>query len=984
MKLEHFYENASILHIGTEQTRCYYMPITPEGKSEAVRLSGCNWKFSWYEDVEAVPENFYRGDFDDANFDELYVPSCVQMKGYDRNQYTNVAYPFPYDPPFVPDENPCGAYIKEFEVKKEGGKKYLYFEGVDSCFYLWINGVFAGYSQVSHSPSEFDVTNFVHMGTNRMAVLVLKWCDGSYLEDQDKFRMTGIFRDVYLLERPEKFLKDFRILTEMDWKENFGCIKVEAEKMEGNPSIVCSLYDMEGMLIGELPLTSGKACFMIPQPHLWNAEIPYLYKLELRSKDEVIHQKVGIRTIEVKDGVIYINRQNVKFLGTNRHDSSPFDGYSVTKEHALEDIRMIKAHNMNAIRTSHYPNAPWFPELCDEHGLYMIAESDIEIHGTTTIYGGSASKTYGLLAQDPRFEEAILDRVQRNVIRDKNHCSIIFWSLGNEAGMGENFEQAGRWVKSYDRERLLHYENSHWKTGIHQNDDSMLDVESRMYASPQWIDDYFAGDKPRKPFVQCEFIHAMGNGPGDIKEYMEQIYKYDGFAGGFVWEWCDHAVYLGDTEDGKKKFGYGGDSGEDLHDGNFCVDGLVYPDRKPHTGLLEWKNSIRPAVIKAIDLRMGLFAITNRLDFTDLKDYLYVVCEIKEEGNVIARAIIDTIHAKPHEETFFDVAIPKGFTKNATIMFQYYRKFSSGLLEKDLFLGFDQFVLHEAESLESLAQGGTISCKTSERFIEITGDGFCYTLDQRSGLFVSMKKGEQELLLNKMEWNVYRAPCDNDRNINWKWMEAGYDRMRPKVYEIFAGEQNGIVRVHMNLSLAANCIQPFLYIAADWVIDGTGTCHLELQGKRNTEFPFLPRFGVRMMLSKENPMVTYYGYGPQESYIDKHQAAYLDLFTQSVYDMHEDYIMPQENGSHYGTRYAMAGGLKFTSNRPFSFQALPYTREELTKKNHNYELVYADGMEVSVDYKNSGVGSNACGPELAKAYRLDEASFQWIISFSFL
>lgn len=977
MKLEHFYENPSILHIGTEQTRCYYLPNTVDGKSEAVKLSGKNWKFSWYPYPEAVPEEFCKAEFDASSFDELYVPSCVQCKGYDHQQYTNVKYPFPYDPPYVPDDNPCGAYVTDFEVKKETGKKFLYFEGVDSCFYLWINGVFAGYSQVSHSPSEFDITKLVHTGTNRMAVLVLKWCDGSYLEDQDKFRMTGIFRDVYLLERPESFLKDFRIQTEMDWKEKFGCIRLEAEKMEGNPSIVVSLYDAEGTLLGELPLTAGKACFMVHDPILWNAERPYLYRLEMKSKEEVITQKAGIRTIDVKDGVIYINRQKVKFVGTNRHDSSPFDGYSVTKEHALEDIRLIKAHNMNAIRTSHYPNAPWFPELCDQYGLYMIAEADIEIHGTTNIYGGSQEKTFGLLAQDPRFAEAIVDRVQRNVLRDKNRCSVIFWSLGNEAGMGRNFEEAAKWVKEYDPERLTHYESSWWTTGTHKNDTSNLDVESRMYASPEWIDEYFAGNKPKKPFVQCEFIHAMGNGPGDIREYVDQIYKYDGFAGGWVWEWCDHAIYLGDAEDGRKKFGYGGDFGEFPHDGNFCVDGLCYPDRRPHTGLLEWKNCIRPAVVAAIDPRLGLFRVTNRLDFTNLKDYLYIVCEVKEDGRLVAREKVDNLNVAPHEDAFFDLALPKNLKGNATITFRSYRKHADGLLPENHYLGVDQFLVHEENKETELTAGEGISVAETDRMILVSGENFRYTIAKKSGLFLSMKQGEKEKLLAPMEWNAFRAPCDNDRNVENSWKNAGYDRAEPKVYQIFAVAQGGMAAVHMELSLAAVYRQPFMRIYADWQIDINGVCRLSLWAKRNTDMPFLPRFGVRMMLDKENPTVSYYGYGPQESYIDKHRASYLDLFTEGLDEMHEDYIRPQENGSHYGTRYVTAGGFRFSASRPFSFQASPYTWEELASKRHNYELEKAEGMVFSIDYKVSGVGSNACGPALAPAYRLDEESFTW-------
>lgn len=1012
MLVEKHYENLNTLHIGTEDNRCYYMPYGPKGEEQFKLLSG-TWRFSYYNNITEVPEGIITEDSVGSSFTDIPVPSCIQNFGYDQHQYTNVRYPFPYDPPYVPEDNPCGVYIKSFELTKEEvqQKLFLYFEGVDSCYYVWLNGKFIGYSQVSHSPSEFLISQAAGEGENRLVVLVLKWCDGSYLEDQDKFRMTGIFRDVYLLKRPENYIRDFRILTDMDWDSNKATITYLPESVVGSPYGSINLYDAEGHLVSseEADLTKQRE-FIIDKPVLWNAESPYLYRMELVTEQEKLIQKVGIRTIEIEGDCILINKQKVKFLGTNRHDSSPYDGYSVTREHALKDILMIKQHNMNSIRTSHYPNAPWFPELCDEYGLYMIAEADLEIHGTSTIYKGSQEETYGLLAQDPAWEEAILDRVQRNVIRDKNHCSVIFWSLGNEGGYGSNLENAGRWVKSYDATRLTHYESSIWVTGTHKNDVSMLDVYSRMYASTSCIDEYFAGDKPRKPFIQCEFVHAMGNGPGDIKDYVDRIFKYEGFVGGFVWEWCDHAVYQGKTEDGREKFGYGGDSGEIYHDGNFCVDGLVYPDRRPHTGLLEWKNSIAPVRIEmlgkeSINKKEYSFRITNRLDFTNLKGNFSIAYEIKSKGQLMKSGILECPDCAPHDQ--IELTIPEDLAALAKLEACYIKLTcltarDSKIFNKAAELGFDQFRLNPVyiTDEERLHQEGEkllqdegkqsqgkeaysgVTLKEDESSISIEGEGFRYKLAKKSALFTHMELHGKELLLEPMAWNVFRAPTDNDRNIQIEWIKAGYDRPTTKVYSITAEKKEGLIQIHGKASLASVGIQPYVRFNFTWEIHNNGAARLKLHAEKDPIFPYLPRFGILMHLDSNSNQVTYFGYGPTESYVDKHRACYIDLFETTVEELHEDYIKPQENGSHCGCREVRIGELSCTSTKDFCFNASRYSIEELSTKKHNYELVPDEGIYLCLDYKQSGVGSNSCGPELLPAYRLDELFFDWDILIS--
>lgn len=985
MILEKFYENPETLHVGTEENRCFYMPLDLQEKENARNLSGIDWKFGYFPCVEAVPE-FQRKDFDEEQFGRIEVPSCWQMLGFDQKQYSNIRYPFPFDPPYVPDNNPCGAYIKYFDISRSEAKEeqFLYFEGVDSCFYVWINGKFVGYSQVSHSPSEFNITGKTKTGMNKLAVLVLKWCDGSYLEDQDKFRMSGIFRDVHLVFRPKEYVRDFTVTTPVDFAENTARVEVKLDSIVGEPQVVCELWDKD-TLLGECEAQDGSAAFTVEEPVLWNAEEPYQYTLKIRTPEELLVQKVGIRTISIKDGVVLINERPVKFKGVNRHDSSPYTGAVVSRVDAMFDLRIMKEANINAIRTSHYPNAPWFPQLCSEYGFYLIAEADMESHGAESVYGGSMEGTFSYFAEDPRFKDSIMDRVQRNVIRDKNCSSVIFWSLGNESGYGTNFEEAGRWVKNQDPTRLLHYESVHFEPEGHQKDESMLDVESHMYASTQMIDDYFAQPGEKKPFVQCEFIHAMGNGPGDIEDYMQQVYKYDGFCGGFVWEWCDHATYEGRAENGKEMFHYGGDAGEFPHDGNFCMDGLVYPDRRPHEGLYEWKNAIRPIRAELTDRKKGIIRLHNKLDFRNLKDYIYLRYEIKKNGVLMEEGILDELEAEPHGSMDITLKLPAKTEERCYLRLTYYQKAKDKLTQVGHEMGFDQFALSEEKEKEPAFEN-----KGEPLTLTETPEAFClgneflhYEFGKKEGNFIRLERHGEALVTAPVEWNVYRAPTDNDRNIVNVWKEAGYDRSVVKVYACEAKLRQGIVTITCDFSIAALFIQPFLRLHAVWTINGNGEIRVTVDGKRDTSFPFLPRFGLKFCLPEKQQEVSYFGYGPHESYCDKHQASYMDVFHTTVPELHRDYVRPQENGSHYNCLTMKVGNLTARGRKPFSFNASEYTIEELAAKKHNYELEKAGCVVVCTDYKQSGVGSNSCGPQLLPQYRFDEEEFSWEMLYCF-
>lgn len=996
MKLQNYYEDLHTLHINTMDMRCYYVPQSGDGSCRSRLLSGSDWQFAYYESVEDVPDSFGQDACPMDAFLPMEVPSCWQMKGFDQKQYTNVRFPFPYDPPYVPDRNPCGAYVKAFTLTEEEAafRQFLYFEGVDSCFYVWVNGQFVGYSQVSHSPSEFEITPYTTAGSNRLSVLVFKWCDGSYLEDQDKFRFSGIFRDVSLLFRPAAFLHDFTVLTPVDLEAHSAALTLRFDRILGDAAslspITCTLWDAAGVRIGSAASSGETVTIPVPDPILWNAEAPYQYTLTLETPSEKIVRKVGFRTISVENGKILINGSAVKFRGVNRHDSHPVKGAAVSREDVMTDLRLMKEHNINAIRTSHYPNAPWFVELCSEYGFYLIDEADLECHGTMTFY--RSQDAFGLLAQDPDWAEAFLDRQQRNVLRDKNECSVIFWSLGNESGYGPNFEDAGRWVKACDPTRLVHYEGSIWETGGYKNDVSMLDVMSRMYASPEEVRAYCEDVRTRKPFIQCEFVHAMGNGPGDMEAYVSQMYQYDKFCGGFVWEWCDHATYEGMTDPAdspdhtaKAIYHYGGDAGEFPHDGNFCMDGLVYPDRTPHTGLAEWKNVIRPVRAALSSLEEGRILLTNTQDFRDLSDTVTLRYEIKKDGALLAEGNLETPRTAPHETEEIRIPGLSSLAGARTFLTLFYsQKDARPLTPAGHPLGFDQLPLF-VEAQDALpaamelpaAKAGTLSLEACAGGYLFTSERIRYRFDRRYAAFTQMQRDRQDLLEAPIAWSVWRAPTDNDRYAKEDWYAAGYDRVQTKVYDCQAACDGQTGTVTCDFSLASVYRQPFLRIHAVWKVNADGVITLSVTAHKDPIFPFLPRFGLRLVLPETEQQICYHGYGPLESYMDKHQASRIDVFHTTVEKLHEDYIRPQENGSHWHCYEMQAGRLHVSGSRPFSFNASCYTEEELTRKAHNYELEKSGHVILHLDYGMSGLGSHSCGPELAEACRLNDEVIRW-------
>ena len=1002
MIVPRYYEDLSVLHENTMPARAYFIPaskrmdnlVEHREESDRMQLLNGTWKFQYFNSIYDVQEPFFEKDYDTENFDEIQVPSVWQMAGYDTHQYTNIRYPFPFDPPYVPQDIPCGTYAHTFVYHKDENapKAFLNFEGVDSCFYVWINGSYVGYSQVSHMTSEFDITDLLRDGENSIAVLVMKWCDGSYLEDQDKFRMSGIFRDVYILKRPKQAISDYHIKTRIEDM----LAKVEIEMKFYSPlNVKISIEDRNGAVVAIGSIAEeGTAVLEIASPELWNTENPYLYKLILETENEVIVDHIALRKIEIKDQVIYLNGQKIKFRGVNRHDSDPVTGFTISREQLTTDLMLMKQHNFNAIRSSHYPNAPFFYEMCDKYGFMVIDEADIEAHGPFMIYRKEDTdynrfkRWNEKIADDPVWEEAIVDRVKLMVERDKNRFCIVMWSMGNESAYGCNFEKALEWTKNFDPDRITQYESARYRNYDETYDYSNLDVYSRMYPALSEIQEYLDKDGS-KPFLLVEYCHSMGNGPGDFEDYFQMIQDNDKMCGGFVWEWCDHAIAHGTAENGKTIYAYGGDHGEEIHDGNFCMDGLVYPDRTVHTGLLEYKNVYRPARVISYDKESGELVLHNYMDFDDLKDYVKISYELTQDGLVISKGKLPEVSAAPHSEGKINLKINVPESGKCYLKFIYHLKKELPLLDEDHILGFDEIEVSQKDAKCQLAEkwfektvtDSELQVSEDDTQIHIKGREFAYTIDRRTALFTEMKFAGREYLNHPMELNIWRAPTDNDMYIKSEWKKAHYDKAYTRAYttEVVQGKHG--VKITSHASVVAETVQKILDVTITWKIEAAGKIDADIAVTKDDEFPDLPRFGVRMFLDKKLSAARYFGMGPQESYCDKHQAASHGLYQANVDDLHEDYIRPQENGSHYDCEYVELNnsryGIVVSAENAFSFNASYYTQEELEKKTHNYELTESDSVVFCVDYALNGIGSNSCGPVVLDQYRFDDVLFRF-------
>ena len=970
-----FHEDPAKLHIGTLTDHCYFIPFGKEQDAFSERessrffeLLNGEWDFAYYDSIVDMPDDFINAAFPA----KLTVPSNWQLHGYDKAQYTNVCYPIPYDPPYVPDDIPVGVYRRSYTYQSDGLRKILCFEGADSCIYLYVNGRFAGYSQVSHHTSEFDITGLLNEGENVITAAVLKWCDGTYLEDQDKFRLSGIFRDVYVLSRPEKRIENYRMTAEPDSTMKFGIFRISVQGADAE----VRLYDGDKLICEGTVPDGGTFERTVGDVKLWSAESPCLYRLEIETDSELIGEKVGFRKVCIEDGVLKLNGKHIKIFGVNRHDSYPDTGYYADRAKMRRDLTLMKLHNINAVRTSHYPNAPEFYAMCDELGLYVIDEADIESHGCVNVYNDlhwrdkDGYNGIALIAKDPQFRDAILDRERLLVTRDINRPCVIFWSLGNESGYGENFREAAKLIKQLDSTRPVHYESTH---KLDDTPDDVLDVVSEMYTSPADIGKFLAKEDEKRPFILCEYCHAMGNGPGDLEDYHDLFMTSDRLCGGLVWEWADHAVILGYTDDGKPEYGYGGDSGERHNDGNFCMDALCYPDRTPHTGLLEVKQAYRPVRVTACRTD-GTFVITSLLRFIDAGEYLDCKWELMSEyGALLCGSFTFSVPPMGETEIVIPEAAETAFDNDAYIRFIFTAKNGYGAFPDGAEVCFDQLKIYTAKKAETPVSGKAPTFTGTPLEYRISAGNISYVFNRRTAQFDCIAVNGENILAKPMEYNFFRAPVDND-TMKGDWYSAHLNDYIVKVYETDIAEEENCAVIRVKQSFGWSIHQPFAKMTAEYRIDGNGALDISCSAETSNKVEFLPRFGLRMFVPKSFENVSYWGYGPHESYIDKHLASYFGYFTAKVSEMHEDYIKPQENGSHYGCEMMSVAkkdtALIFEAHDGFSFSASEYTQEELANKRHNFELEKSEYNVICADFAMAGVGSHACGPELAEKYRI--------------
>ncbi len=1038
MKIANYYDNPSMIHVNTMPDRAYYFPFTKEDEAISktrehsdnfYSLNG-RWRFDYFKSVDEIPEEYILCDFDYSSCGGIDVPGCWQPQGYDEYHYVGARYIMPCNPPYTPQENPCGVYIRDFDYEevKEFPDIELTFEGVDSCYYVWLNGEFVGFSQVSHSTSRFDVTDKLRKGTNRIVVLNLKWSFGTYFECQDKFRMTGIFRDVYLLRRAKSRIEDFTVRTEIADEKNIASVMIDFHfRGKAGEKIDVSLINPNGGLIDrnvrdvEEKMTVS---FAVEKPKLWTAETPELYKAIIKYSGEVIVQNIGLRDIQVISGIMCVNSSPITLKGVNRHDYNSRTGYTISKEQMVQDLRLMKQHNVNAIRTSHYPNSPVFLEYCDQYGFYVMSEADLELHGLAFSEAQSFFEEVNIYSQhcpvlndDPFYYDAFQDRISKLIKTNKNHCSVIIWSLGNESGWGRNLKKAAQWVKEYDPTRLLQYEGLYPPVES-KPDYEELDILSRMYVSTEWIkskyegydydvknelisqpdeltEEYYSQGMKRMPFVLIEFIHAMGNSCGDAEDYFKCIYKYDCFAGGFVWEWCDHARYIGDSPEGRPKYWYGGDSDEYPTDGNFCIDGLISPEMKPHTSLLEYKNVIRPA---RAEIKDGEIVIKSTLDFIDLAEYLDITYEVSQNGQTVEVGILPRKSIKARKAVSFE--LPSGVFKgdNVYLKLEYKAKKGTDFIPSGFSLGFDELnlnahdnELHTMPLIPEVKAGLKIQELNREIIVQGTNNNgdFCYTFDKKKGVISSLIVNQEELIIKPMEYNIWRAPTDNDRGRGFgmvmsKWTAVGYDRLITGVRNLKIVKSKSAVSIKVDFDLSAVSVKSVLSGTAEWKVTADGLISVFIAANRPSQFIYLPRFGIRLFLRQEIDFVSYFGYGPTESYIDKHHACWHGFFEAKANELFEDYIRPQENGSHFDCSFLSVSDKKSRTLRVvsegkarFSFNVSHYSQEQLTKASHNFELSQERHTVVCIDYKMSGIGSNSCGPNLLPQYQLEEEYFEF-------
>lgn len=1014
------WENHKLLHRNRLTARSYFLPFSDEhsaltyerGNSPYFQLLNGEWAFHYAPTPHHAPAEFYKEGFDASHWDRLSVPSCWQMHGYGKPHYANVVFPYPIDPPRIPTENPTGSYRREFFIPESwhGHQITLHFEGVDSAYHVWVNGQEAGFSKGSRLPAHFDITNALRPGSNILAVQVYQWSDGSYLEDQDMWYLSGIFRDVYLIASPHVRLQDYFVRTELDSQYHDAVLKLTAQIANANSfaadcRLELTLLDADyakvegGKIVNHVALSAdaNHLCedeLHVSNPHKWSAESPYLYHLLMKLTDaqgnilQVVSVRVGFRSVELKDGNLLVNGAAVMFKGVNRHDHHPDWGRTIPYETLIQDVLLMKRFNINAVRTSHYPNDPRFYDLCDIYGLYVIEEADLECHGFK-YYEPS-----NYLSDHPEWREAYIDRVERMVRRDKNHPSIILWSLGNESFYGSNHKALYDWVQNYDPTRLVHYE------GDIQAESA--DVFSTMYTPIHKLAALGERDDLGKPHILCEYAHAMGNGPGGLKEYWETFYAHKRLQGGFVWEWIDHGIRQV-SETGEEYFAYGGDFGEKVNDSNFVIDGLIYPDRTPSPGLYELKKAIEPVVVEAVNWVEGTFRLKNRFDFVSL-GHLQLVWSIEVDGKAI------------HSGTQAVKDIPPGKSDTVTVPYKlpallaagadYWLNLSFILASDTLWakagheIAWAQFELpQKSDAITPFPDSrfGKMNINETANELTISGTDFQLVFDKVYGVLSEWIYAGKSLIERGPKLDFWRAPTDNDlralgdwrwapqvenrASIIWKnmgvhWLQQRIDGMSWRL-----DANNSTIQIECRTRVAPPILGWSINSTYRYTIYSSGDVLISVNGVPQGDYPkTLPRIGLQLVLKNELEQVSWYGLGPGEAYNDTRMANRYGIYNKTVQELFTNYVYPQENGNRMDVRWAAftdnrGTGLLAAGDPQFDFTARKFSADDLEKAKHTYDLKERDRIFLNLDLAQNGIGSASCGPDVFPQYLLYTKEF---------
>lgn len=950
------------------------------------------WKFMFLDAPEYSPEGFFNSDFDVTKMDDITVPGNWQLQGYGKMHYSDLWYNFPINPPYVPTENPTGIYKRTFFVEESYRDKKIIirFCGVDSAYHLWINGKEVGYSKVARNESEFDITDIIRVGEeNDVTVRVYQWSDGTYLEDQDMWWESGIFRDVELIGVPKDGINDYKVIADLDDEYKNGIFKVEAFlRITKEVNVTFELVDAgeNTVFTKTVVAKEGKACIdeVIADVNHWTAETPYLYKLFMTVEDdgqivEVIPQNVGFRNIRLNGETFLVNGVAIKFKGVNRHDYSPQNGRVVSREEIEKDIILMKQFNINAIRTSHYPNSYYLYDLCDEYGMYLIAETDLECHGF------ELTGDYKWITDDPSWELAYVSRMTRMIERDKNHPAIIFWSLGNESAFGCNFRKMTDVAHEMDPTRLVHYEGDF--------DVESADVYSTMYT---WIENpkkpYLMKDiieKSKKPHVHCEYCHAMGNGPGNLKDYQDLVYAHDKLQGGFVWEWFDHGIESF-TESGEKYYRYGGDFGDDPSNKDFCIDGLIMPDRTPSPGLYEYKKVIEPITTTAVDIQKGIINLLSRYDFANL-DRFNLVYKVMEDDVILQTGFmaVPSIEARANK----DITLPYDLSAiKVKPGAHYYVNISYQLREDTNYassgheLATAQFELPLYKEGIVVRPEGILNVEKEHTTLHVKGANFSLDFNLVNGNLMNIVRDGMQVLSKGPRLTLWRAPISNDMEIIDKLKKVYFLHLEHEVVmNIDYHMEGNILKVEVDtINSTTNSAWHFKtkYVytvcpSGDILIDVEGTP----SGRVDLAPDMLPRIGVSMHLDKSMEHVRYFGMGPGENYADSKEAAQMGLYANTVDGLFTNYVIPQENGNHMGCKWVSMTndrgmGLLASTEGDFNFSASWYEDKDLDDAKHTCDLVKRDYIIFNVDYKQNALGTNSCGQWQLDKYRAKFEDFK--------